>query len=195
MFRFATAVAVVALLAVPSAAAAGSIAGTIDAPVAKHKANAVVYVKAGPKVAAAPPRTAKMDQKGLVFVPRVLPIQKGWTVEFLNSDAVAHSVFSVDGEKYDLGTWPQGQTRKYVFARAGVYRQLCKVHDDMLAYVVVLETYLFALSDKAGGFKLDGLPAGEYTLGVWHEKLHAADLKVTVPESGAATVAIKLGAP
>lgn len=177
-------------------AAPGTVSGTVAAPVAKHPAGAVIFVKQGPKptAAQAAAQTAKMDQKGLVFLPRVLPIAKGWTVEFANSDPVAHSVFTLDGEKYDLGTWPKGEVRKYTFTKPGVYRQLCKVHDDMLAFIVVLETPWFAVSDKAGAFTLRGLPPGKYTLGVWHEKLAAADLQVEVTAAGVAGLAVNLGA-
>lgn len=190
-----------AFLNAPSAhgqapAAPGAVSGTVAAPVAKHRAGAVIFVKKGPKptAAQAAAQTAKMDQKGLVFLPRVLPIAKGWTVEFANSDPVAHSVFTLDGEKYDLGTWPKGEVRKYTFTKPGVYRQLCKVHDDMLAFVVVLETPWFAVSDKAGAFTLRGLPPGSYTLGVWHEKLASADLQVEVTAAGVAGLAVNLGA-
>ncbi len=170
---------------------AESISGTIAAPVPKFKANTIVYVKQGPP---APPttKTVLLDQKGLVFVPRVLPIQKGWTVEFKNSDPVAHNVYTIDGEKYDLGTWPQGETRKHVFTKAGTYRQLCHVHDDMISFVVVLDTPWFAVSDKAGNFKLDGLPAGQYTLGVWNEKLKAADIPVTVTAGQPVKIEVKV---
>lgn len=185
-----------ALAQVPASPMPGALSGTVAAPVAKHRAGAVIYVKQGPKPTAAQSaaQTAKMDQKGLVFLPRILPVAKGWTVEFSNSDPVAHSVFTLDGEKYDLGTWPKGEVRKYTFTKPGVYRQLCKVHDDMLAFVVVLETPWFAVSDKAGAFTLRGLPPGKYTLGVWHEKLAAADLQVDLIAAGTAGVAITLGA-
>jgi plastocyanin len=185
--------------AAPSAALAatpGAISGSVLAPVAKHRAGAVIYVKQGPKPSAAQaaPQVAKMDQKGMVFTPRVLPIAKGWTVEFANSDPVAHSVFTLDGEKYDLGTWPKGEVRKYTFAKTGVYRQLCKVHDDMLAFIVVLDTPWFAVSDKTGQFSLRGLPAGKYTLGVWHEKLGAADVQVELSAAGVAGLQLPLAA-
>lgn len=185
--------------AAPSAALAatpGAISGSVLAPVAKHRAGAVIYVKQGPKPSAAQaaPQVAKMDQKGMVFTPRVLPIAKGWTVEFANSDPVAHSVFALDGEKYDLGTWPKGEVRKYTFAKTGVYRQLCKVHDDMLAFIVVLDTPWFAVSDKTGQFSLRGLPAGKYTLGVWHEKLGAADVQVELSAAGVAGLQLPLAA-
>lgn len=161
-----------------AADATGEIVGTVTAGVAKHRANTVVYVKnAGQGTSTA---TVKMDQKGMMFTPRVLPIQKGTTVEFSNSDPVGHNVFTPDGDKYDLGTWPKGETRKYTFKNPGVFRQLCKVHDDMIAYIVVVDTKYFAVSDKNGEFKLPALPPGKYTLSFWHEKLGAKDVTVDV---------------
>lgn len=180
------------LLHVALAADTGRVAGTVTAAVPKNLPNAVVYVKGGdkgPQVA----RTVSMDQKGLVFVPHVLPVQAGWTVDFVNSDPVGHSVFTLDGERYDLGTWPQGQKRSYVFTKTGVYRQLCKVHDDMLAYIIVLDTARFGLTDSKGAFSIEGLPPGDYTLGVWSEKLGASDVPVHVAAGQTATVTIPLG--
>jgi len=190
------ALVVLAALALAIAAPAfadthSSISGSVTAPVPKFRANTIVYVKQGPAAPTAP-RSVTLDQKGLVFLPRVLPIQKGWTVEFLNSDPVAHNVYTIDGDKYDLGTWPKGETRKHIFTKTGTYRQLCRVHDDMISFVVVLDTPWFAVSDKAGKFKLDGLPAGQYTLGVWHEKLKAADIPVTVSAGKPATIDVKV---
>lgn len=169
----------------------GSITGSVTAAPVKHRANAVIYVKKGP-AAPVESKTVTMDQKGLLFVPRVLPIQKGWTVKFLNSDAVAHSVFTRDGEKYDLGSYPKGESRTHTFANTGVYRQLCAVHSDMLAYIVVLDTPWFAVSDKAGKFTLPALPPGSYTLAVWHEKLGAADVQVEVVAGKATKVDLTL---
>lgn len=181
----------VALTCPAHAAETGSLAATVSAPIPKHKAGAVVFVKSGPTGAVAA-KTVQLDQKGMVFLPRILPIAKGWTVEFLNSDPVAHNVYTIDGEKYDLGTWPQGQKRKYTFTRTGVYRQLCKVHDDMIAYIVVLDTPWFATSDKEGRVSLAGLPPGPYTFGVWHEKLGAADFQASIAAGAPATAAIAL---
>jgi plastocyanin len=156
----------------------GEIVGTITASVAKHRANTVIYVKnAGLGVSTA---TVKMDQKGLVFSPRVLPIQKGTTVEFINSDPVGHNVFTPDGDKYDLGTWPKGDSRKHKFETTGVFRQLCKVHDDMVAFIVVVDSKYFTVSEKTGDFKLPQLPPGKYTLAVWNEKLGAKEVTVDV---------------
>ncbi len=175
------------------AQAMATLRGVVSAPTPKNRANAVISLKPTGK-APSIVKTAHMDQKGLVFTPRVLPIQKGSAVAFLNSDPVAHSVFSNDGEKYDLGTWPQGQTRNYTFQKTGIYRQLCRVHDDMIAFIVVLETPYFAVSDKAGEFAITGLPPGSYTMTIWHEKLASPERAVTVVAGDNPPVQIALGA-
>lgn len=181
----------VLLLNLALAADTGRVAGSVTAAAPKNLPNAIVYVKTGDKGPAAS-RTVTMDQKGLIFVPRVMPIRQGWTVEFTNSDPVGHSVFTMDGEKYDLGTWPSGEKRSYTFKNVGVYRQLCKVHDDMLAYIVVLDTARFGITDSKGAFTIEGLPPGDYTLGVWSEKLKAADLTVHVDAGQTAAVTVPL---
>ena len=75
------------------------------------------------------------------FIPHVLPVVAGTTVKFLNSDPTPHNVFSPDNEKYNLGTWPQGQSKDYVFSKCTkfpcVYTQLCRVHPEMEGFVVV----------------------------------------------------------
>src|ERR1700687_3864171 len=97
---------------------AGDIHGKVTAKGARDSANAVVYVdQIAGKTFAAPAEHAKMDQKNMVFIPKVLPIVKGTTVDFLNSDAVLHNVFSPDAcaNQFDLGAWPQGQVKSYTF--------------------------------------------------------------------------------
>ena len=129
-----------------------------------------------------------MSQKGRVFIPHVLPVAVGTAVEFRNSDPFKHNVFSPDGERYNLGTWEQGRSRTYTFKRPGVYRQLCNIHPEMLAYIVVLETPYFGLTDKEGDFEIASVPSGKYLLRIWGEKLTKEQLARTfnvVVEEGA----------
>jgi hypothetical protein len=129
-----------------------------------------------------------MDQKNLVFVPHTLPIVLGTTVDFLNSDSVRHNVFSPD-YPYNLGTWPQGQIKSQPFTKQGVFAQLCNVHPEMEAYIVVLQNPYFAVTDAEGKYAIKGVPAGKYTLKLWQEKLKKPlSSEVTVPESGAVAV-------
>ncbi|MCI0526835.1 MAG: hypothetical protein L0Y56_05185, partial [Nitrospira sp.] len=86
----------------------------------------MVYIEEMPGKGFKPPATpVDMDQKGKVFIPYILPVLVGTTVNFLNSDGFDHNVFSPDGEKYDLGTWGKGEVRGFQFKKPGVYTQLC----------------------------------------------------------------------
>jgi plastocyanin len=169
----------------------GSVTGTITAKGLRSSSDIVVSLQA-PGLSVTPPTKAvEMDQKGMLFIPHVLPIVKGTTVKFLNSDPYAHNVFSPEG-KYNLGTWPTGQTRDHKFDKPGVYTQLCRVHPEMEAFIVVLDTPYFAVTDKAGNFAIKGVPAGKYTLVAWSEKLKKAEQAVTVESGKSAIVDVTL---
>jgi plastocyanin len=169
----------------------GSVTGTVTAKGLRSSANIVMSLQA-PGLSVTPPAKApEMDQKGMTFIPHVLPIVKGTTVKFLNSDPYAHNVFSPDG-KYNLGTWPTGETRDHKFDKTGVFTQLCRVHPEMEAFIIVLDTPYFAVTDKAGKFTIKGVPAGDYTLVAWSEKLKKAEQAVTVESGKSTTVDITL---
>ena len=170
-----------------AAFAGGTIEGKVTARPAKYTAGTVVYLKEVPGSHPPPREPVVMDQKGMKFVPHVLPIVRGTRVRFVNSDTVRHNVFSPDGEKYDLGTWPTGESREYLFKQLGVYTQLCNVHPEMEAFVVVLQNPYFAVTAEDGRYKIDGVPPGKYTLSVWNEKLKGDDQPVEVQEGKAVT--------
>ncbi|MBI5463592.1 MAG: carboxypeptidase regulatory-like domain-containing protein [Ignavibacteriales bacterium] len=180
------------LICISSVSLAGDIVGKVKAKGVKHSGDAVIYVEKIPSKTFAPQKEhPKFDQKNLMFHPHVLPIVVGSTVDFLNSDDVLHNVFSPDqcAEKFNLGTWPKGQIRSYTFKNPGcVPVMLCNVHPEMEAYVIVLETPYYAVSEKDGSYRIKDVPAGSYTLKIWHEKLKGESVSVTVPEKGEATV-------
>lgn len=170
---------------------AGTIKGKITVKGARDARDVVVYIDKVPGEFKPPKEHAKMDQKNLTFIPHVLPILAGTTVDFHNSDDVLHNVFTPDkcAEKFNLGTWPKGQVRSYTFKQAGcVAVLLCNVHPEMEAWVVVLQNPYFYKTGKDGVFKIENVPAGKYTLKVWHEKLKGKPQEVTVPEKGEVTV-------
>lgn len=175
---------------------AGDIKGKVKAIGVKNNANAVVYIERIPGKKFDPPKeTAIMDQKNLVFIPHVLPIVAGTTVKYVNSDDVLHNVFSPDqcAEKFNLGTWPKGQARSYTFRNPGcVPVMLCNVHPEMEAYILVLETPYYAVSAKDGTYEIKNVPAGKYTLKIWHEKLKGQTVNMEVSEKGEATVDFEL---
>jgi plastocyanin len=150
-------------------------AGTISGKVSGVSGESVVYVDtvAG-KTFPAPTAKPVIDQKGLMFTPHIVVVQQGTTVEFLNSDKVAHNVFwpSVGGNKkltHNLGTWPTGEKRPFKFDNPGAVPLLCNVHPEMAGYVVVSPTPYFALTDKSGDYKIENVPDGSYTVTAWHE--------------------------
>ena len=125
-------------------------AGDIEGKVTGMKGQSVVYVDtiAG-KTFPAPKEHPVVDQKGLMFVPHIIAVQQGTTVEFLNSDSVQHNVFwtAIGTDKkagHNLGTWPKGEKRPFTFDKAGVVPVLCNVHPEMAGYIVVSPTPYFA---------------------------------------------------
>ncbi len=170
-------------------AAGSGISGMVKATGLSSNADAVVYIVEAP--VAKPASQAIMDQRKMQFLPHVLPVTLGTTVKFLNSDPTPHNVFTPDYEKYNLGTWPQGQSKEYTFAKClkfpCAYTQLCRVHPEMEGFVVVLQNPYFAVSDREGHYSIDGVPPGQYTVAVWHPKLKAPPIKVTVEANKAAT--------
>ena len=174
----------VALIAVPLLA--GDIHGKVTAHGVRNSADAVVYVeKIAGKTFPPPAAHAKIDQKNMKFTPRVLPILVGTTVDFLNSDAVLHNVFSPDGcaDKFNLGTWPQGQVKSFTFKKECFAALLCKVHPEMEGFVAALPTPYYAVTAADGSYHIKDVPDGTYTVKVWHPKLKAAGKSVTVKGS------------
>jgi len=191
-FLGAATAALVAGSALLAAAADGTIAGTVKATGLASNADAVVWIQQAPGTFKPPAQPLNMDQKHMQFVPHVLPVVLGTTVRFLNSDPTPHNVFSPDYEKYNLGTWPKDQSKDHAFATCAkfpcAYTQLCRVHPEMEGFVVVLPNSYFAVSDKEGHFEITGVPAGQYTVAVWHPKLKAQPKPVTVEAGKPAAV-------
>jgi plastocyanin len=163
-----------------------SKAGTISGKVSGVAGESVVYVDViQGKTFPAPTQQPVIDQKGLMFAPHIVVVQQGTTVEFLNSDSVAHNVFwiSIGGNKklgHNLGTWPKGEKRPFKFDNPGAVPLLCNVHPEMSGYVVVAPTPYFALTDKSGEYKIENVPDGSYTVTAWHEGAKNQSKPVTV---------------
>ncbi len=161
----------------------GTVSGTVTATPAKYLDETVVYLQSVPGTYS--PKTVDMDQRGLRFSPHVLAITVGDTVRFLNGDTVPHNVFSPEGG-YNLGVWPPGESRSHTFDKAGVFSQLCNLHQDMLAYVFVGQNPYEAVVDSSGHYTLSNVPPGTYQLAVWNSHLKAPAQRVTVTTGGTA---------
>lgn len=170
------------------------ITGKVDADKAKYKPNTVVYIEKA-EGNFKPGANAKMDQKNLVFIPHVLPVLVGTTVDFLNSDDVLHNVFTPDAcaNKFNLGSYKKGEFKSHKYDKLGCQTViLCNVHPEMEAYIVVVQNPYFSVTDKDGNFTIKNVPPGKYTLKVWNEKLRADSQEITVPASGKLEVNFKL---
>ena len=203
-----------AMLSLPSPAAAGVIRGTLEVPAMTAEArlhpypgragsmvgmahsvgavtDAVIYVEKLPaSVAVPPPPTTppELGQKDQAFVPRVLAIQKGTVVSFPNHDPIFHNVFSVSPNKrFDLGKYPRGQTRKVRFDKPGLVNVYCDIHSDMAAFILVLPHHVFDMPAADGAYALPDLPAGTYSVKVWHPDFGELHRDVEVPGHGDVT--------
>ncbi len=155
-------------------------------------ANVFVYIKEGLEGKKFPPAAAavKFDQKGCLFRPRVIGLQTGQTLAVTNSDPVSHNIHPLPRENRE---WNQGQSpgaapleRQFAKPEIGIPVK-CNVHAWMRGYVNVLEHPFFAVTGEDGRFEIKDVPAGEYTIEAWHEKLTPQTLKVTVAARAAAS--------
>jgi plastocyanin len=153
--------------------------GTGSLP-ASETENVVIYLEGSAPFPAAA-RTYTMAQQDGTFVPHVLPVPVGSTVEFPNADRVYHNVFSLSkASSFDLGRYPRGQSRSVRFDSAGVVKVFCHIHSDMTAVVLVVPNAFFVQPDENGRFRIDGIPAGTYTVVAWHERARRVAATVQV---------------
>jgi riboflavin biosynthesis pyrimidine reductase len=118
----------------------------------------------------------------LVFIPHVIAVQKGTTVDFPNNDQVRHNVFSPPDccNQFNLGTYDVGSSKPVLFDKSCEVPLLCNVHAEMSAFVVVLDNPYFGVTAKDGSFKIENVPPGAYKLKTWHEKLRSEEQEVKV---------------
>jgi plastocyanin len=120
---------------------------------------------------------AVMKQKDKTFLPHILTVESGTTVDFPNMDPIFHNAFSsFDGKIFDVGLYPPGTSRSVRFDREGVVRVFCNIHSAMSAVIVVLNHPWFATSSRDGSFQIHDVPEGDYTLRVYHERATPATL-------------------
>ena len=199
-------IVILTFLYFPGQAFAGNIKGTVKVKGLRTPENILVYLtKAPPGAANLSKIKFVMDQRNLEFVPHVLPILVGATVDFPNNDKVNHNVFSMSRtKKFNLGSYPAGESKSVLFDKPGIVELRCVVHSEMVAYILVMKNPYFAVTDKQGHFEipdssileqtglsgLKDLAPGKYFVKTWHEKLKTQKQAVTVPENG--NVAIQL---
>lgn len=156
----------------------------------------VVYLETAPRAAFEDRRgrRSRLDQRNETFVPHVLAIQVGTTVDFPNNDVTYHNVFSLSPVKvFDLGRYKAGRSRAVTFDRPGIVRVFCDIHSHMSAYILVFSHRFFAVTDDEGRYRIDEVPPGTYTVRAWNEAVEGASRVVTVPPGGEADASFVLG--
>ena len=168
---------VVVALVLQPLAAAGANAATLHGSVTivgrggahEDPSAAVVWVE-GVQGPPAPPGRAAITMRGKKFDPPVVQLPVGSALTFPNADPILHNVFSVSGgNQFDLGLYPRGSGREVVLREPGLVRIFCNVHPQMEAFVVVTPTRFATRPGPDGRFTIPDLPAGRYTVRVWHE--------------------------
>jgi plastocyanin len=164
-----------------------------DSDVGPDVANVVVYLRNPAFRGPLPPMHAVIKQVNEAFTPRVVAITRGSTVAFPNGDPFFHNVFSLSGPAtFDLGRFPQGESKARVFTRPGLVRVYCHIHSHMSATILVLDHPYFTVPNGNGTFTLSGIPAGRYTLVGWHERVGERAAIVQVEAGRSAPVNLSL---
>ena len=127
-----------------------------------------------------------MDQRNEAFVPHVVAIMTGTIVDFPNSDAFYHNVFSLSKtSRFDLGRYAAGHSKSIRFDKPGIVRVFCDIHSHMNAFILVFSHPFFAVTNAAGDYGIENVPPGTYTVIAWNEGT-ASDPKPAVVPDGAA---------
>ena len=157
------------------------------------RTKSVVYLEAGPRGAFEQPASghAVMNQRNETFVPHVLAITTGSTVDFPNSDRIYHNVFSLSKPApFDLGRYAAGHSKSIRFDRPGIVRVFCEIHSHMSAFILVFGHPFFTMTDADGRYRLDNIPPGTYSVVAWNEGTSSDPASVTVPNGGTAELDI-----
>jgi len=164
-----------------------------DADLIPEIKNVVVFLKGAPFAGPLPAMHEEIRQEREAFVPRVLPITRGSTVVFPNSDPMFHNVFSLSSAAtFDLGRYPMGRSRAETFTKPGLVKVYCHIHSHMSASVLVLDNPYFATPDLEGTFTLPNLPAGSYAIVGWHERVGERSEPIQVAAGKSASVELSL---
>lgn len=172
---------------------ASLIAGELQVQVVdeqgKPVAGAVVFLESAAASAAVKPiDDARIVQKDKTFIPDVLVIPRGTAVYFPNEDTVRHHVYSFSAIKpFEIKLYVGTPAAPVLFDQSGVAVLGCNIHDEMIAWVVAVDTPYYSRSDEQGLSRLEQVPAGSYTLRVWHKDLlneqDVPRLGITLPNS------------
>lgn len=171
---------------------AANIVGTVTLSNGRPAGNAVVWLDGDAK--SKPMAKAVVDQRNRTFVPHISVVTVGTQVQFPNNDTVFHNVFAAfDAKKFDLGLYPRGKTKVQKFDKPGLVALMCSIHSEMSAFVMVVDTPFFAVTDGKGAFRIADMVPGAYRLRAWHETGETSEAAVQLRSDR--TFTVKLARP
>jgi plastocyanin len=154
--------------------------------------NVIVFVNAAARVDA-PPRRVSIRQINEEFVPHVVAVTAGSTVEFPNDDLIFHNVFSLSrAATFDLGRYPRNASKARTFTKPGVVKVFCHLHSHMSAIVRVFPHPYFASPGRDGRFTIPDVPAGRVDVTAWHERAGEVTYTATITAGGTTELTFSL---
>lgn len=185
----------IAMTGIATQAGATSVTVTVQGADGRPLRDAVVSIRSQATPAGTPARFAwpmQITQKDIAFSPYVLVVPQGATVTFPNKDKVRHQVYSFSkAKKFELKLYGRDETRSIRFDVPGTVALGCNIHDEMSAFIRVVDTPFAGRTDAQGRLTIDGIPGGGATITVWHPEAKAKNgefvAPLPLPASGAVT--------
>ena len=195
--------ALAALLPAYAASVTGQVELTNSQDPAVHKrkdySGVVIWLEPIDRAAPIPVGVhARMIQRDKHFIPHVVAIPTGGTVDFPNLDPIFHNAFSTfAGQPFDLGLYQPKTSKSVTFRRPGIVRVFCQIHSTMSAIVAVVPTPWYVVTLESGQFAINNVPAGDYQLRLYHERavqenIRFLEQRIAVPDGGLALPLISI---
>ena len=164
-----------------------------DAPQAAEIKNVVVFLKGVTYQGTLPISHREVRQEHETFLPRVVAVTKGSTVDFPNGDPFFHNVFSLSSAAtFDLGRYKQGESHAQPLSKAGLVKVYCHIHSHMSASILVLDHPYFTVPDDDGTFAIERVPPGRYAIVGWHERVGERTGVIQVEPGKVASIELSL---
>ena len=181
------------LLGITFHAAAGMLSGKVNIAKSHGQWKSVVYIEGLNGKYPLPDKRPRMDHINQQFAPIVLPVLRGSTVDFANSDEVFHSAFSFStSNTFDLGIYGPGLEKFVTFSNSGPVEIFCHIHDHMFGYILVLENPFFTTTGQDGRFSIENIPPGTYNVSAWLSPREHVTRTITVRRNETVSVVMDI---